>query len=437
MPLDLPAIRAQFPALERNAIFLDNPAGTQVARTVLDRMNNYLVEHNANHEGAFATSRESDALVEETRQAVADFLNARDPQEIVFGPNMTSLTFNISRSLVRTFKPGDEIVVTRLDHDANITPWVMAAEDRGCRISWVDFHPEDGTLDMESMQAALQHKPRLVAVGYASNALGTINPVAKITQMAHEAGALVYIDAVQYAPHGPIDVQRLGCDFLVCSSYKFFGPHMGVLYGRYDLLDQLSAYKVRPAPSSPPGKFETGTGNFEGVCGLLGALEYIEWVGKTFGEEYGEKYASRGRSSPSGQAEPGIPDLPLQGRRLNFKLGMSAIRSYEFELSRALLDILEETPGVTVYGITDRRRLEERVPTTAFTLKGKTPRQVAEELDQVDIYVWDGNYYALEVTTRLGLEESGGMVRVGPVHYNTVEEIRSFGEELGKMAGKL
>jgi len=418
MPLDLTVIRSQFPALKRHAIFLDNPAGTQVARTVLDRVNNYLVEHNANHEGAFATSRESDALVEEARLAAADFINAADPQEIVFGPNMTSLTFNLSRSLVRTFNPGDEIVVTRLDHDANITPWVMAAEDQGCKITWVDFHPEDGTLDMEAMRAAIERRPRLVAVGYASNALGTINPVREITQMAHAAGALVYIDAVQYAPHGPIDVQRLGCDFLVCSSYKFFGPHMGVLYGKYDLLDKLTAYKVRPAPEGPPGKFEIGTGNFEGICGVLGALEYIEWVGETFGEEHKERYAG-----------------DYSGRRLRLKMGMSAIRSYEFELSRALLDILEETPGVTVYGITDTKRLEERVPTCAFTLKGMSPRQVAEELDEANIYVWDGNYYALEVTTRLGLEDNGGMVRVGPVHYNTLEEIERFGEVVGRIVG--
>jgi len=416
MPLDLPAIRAQFPALNRDAIYLDNPAGTQVARTVLDRMKDYLVEHNANHEGAFATSRESDALVEQARIAAADFLNAGSSSEIVFGSNMTSLTFNISRSLMRTFNPGDEIVVTRLDHDANITPWVMAAEDRGCKVTWVDFHPEDGTLNMDEMQRALERHPRLVAMGYASNALGTINPVAKITQMAHEVGSLVYIDAVQYAPHGPIDVQRLDCDFLVCSSYKFFGPHMGVLYGRYVLLDKLTAYKVRPAPQDPPGKFETGTGNFEGMCGVLGALEYIEWVGETFGDEHAERYAGE-----------------FSGRRLRFKLGMSAIRSYEFELSRVLLDILAETPGVTVYGLTDTRRLEERVPTCAFTLKGKSPRQVAEELDEANIYVWDGNYYALEVTTRLGLEGSGGMVRVGPVHYNTLEEIKRFGEVLRKV----
>ncbi len=222
MPLDLSVIRSQFPALARDCVYLDNPAGTQVARTVLDRMKDYLVAHNANHEGAFATSRESDALVKGARLAAADFLNARDPQEIVFGPNMTSLTFNLSRSLMRTFSPGDEIVVTRLDHDANVSPWVMAAQDCGCNIIWVDFHPEDGTLNMDEMQAAIERKPRLVAFVFASNALGTINPVAKITQMVHEAGSLVYIDAVQFAPHGPIDVQRLSCDFLVCSSYKYY-----------------------------------------------------------------------------------------------------------------------------------------------------------------------------------------------------------------------
>jgi len=284
-------------------------------------------------------------------------------------------------------------------------------------VRWVDFHPEDGTLDMDEMQTALEAKPRLVAVGYASNALGTINPVKKITQMAHEAGALVYVDAVQYAPHGPIDVQDLGCDFLVCSAYKYFGPHVGVLYGRYRLLDELTAYRVRPAPQDPPGKFETGTGNFEGYAGVLGALEYLEWVGGTFGEHYAEKYAER-----------------FSGRRLRLKQAIAAIRAYEYELSRALLEVLEETPGVTVYGLSDMRRLEERVPTFSFTLGGWPPRQVAEELDKSDIYVWDGNYYALAVTEKLGLEDSGGMVRVGPVHYNTVEEIYKFGAALGRIA---
>ncbi|HEY5571591.1 MAG TPA: cysteine desulfurase-like protein [Anaerolineales bacterium] len=417
MTLDLSTIREQFPALENKAIFLDNPAGTQVPQAVLDRMTAYLTETNANHAGAFETSRQSDALVDEARGAAADFLNASRAEEIVFGPNMTSLTFDLSRAIGRRLRPGDEILVTRLDHDANITPWVMVAEERGCTVRWVDFSPEDGTLNMDDLQAALDSGPRLLAVGYASNALGTINPVKKIVEMAHEVGAWVYVDAVQYAPHGPIDVQELESDFLVCSAYKFFGPHVGLLYGRYHLLDELTAYRVRPAPSDPPGKFETGTGNFEGVAGVLGALEYLEWLGETFGEQYTEKYSER-----------------YAGRRLRLKQAMAAIRAYEYELTRSLLDVLEETPGVTIYGITDSRRLEERVPTVSFTLKDWHPRRVAEELDKENIYVWDGNYYALAVTERLGLEESGGMVRVGPVHYNTVEEIERLGEALRRIA---
>jgi cysteine desulfurase family protein (TIGR01976 family) len=402
--------------LDTPAIFLDNPAGTQISQQSLARIQSYLLETNANHNAAFATSRASDELIDQARTAAADFLGAARPEEIVFGPNMTSLTFNLSRSLARWLNPGDTIVVTRLDHDANIQPWVLVAEDRGCVIRWVDFHPENGTLDMDDLQVALEERPRLVAVGYASNALGTINPVEKITEMAHQAGALIYIDAVQYAPHGPIDVQQLGCDFLVCSAYKFFGPHVGLLYGRYDLLDELTAYRVRPAPADPPGKFETGTGNFEGYAGVLGALEYLEWVGGTFGEQYAEKYSDR-----------------YQNRALKLKQAMSAVRAYEFELNRALLDVLEETPGVKVYGITNQRKLEQRVPTVSFTLQGRTPRQVAVALDQVGIYVWDGNYYALAVTERLGLEQSGGMVRVGPAHYNSVDEIHKFGEALGRI----
>jgi cysteine desulfurase family protein (TIGR01976 family) len=420
MPLDLNAIRNQFPALQRHDIYLDNPGGTQISQAAIRRINAYLVDHNANHGGAFQTSRNSDAVLDEAHKAVADFYNATSPDEIIFGNNMTSLTFAISRSISGTWQPGDEIVVTRLDHDANITPWVMAAEDRGCSVRWVDFHPEDGTLNLESFQKALEGRPRLVAFGYASNALGTVNPVAELVRMAHEAGAQVYIDAVQYAPHGPIDVQALDCDFLVASSYKFFGPHAGALYGRYELLEGLTAYKVRPAPNSPPGKFETGTQNHEGIAGMLGAIEYLEWVGETFGSDYLEKYAER-----------------YKERRLRLKQGMAAIHAYEFELSRFLLDVLEETPGVNIYGLTDRRRLEQRVPTMSFTLKGRRPRQVAEALGKEGIYVWDGNYYALAVTERLGLEENGGMVRVGPVHYNTPDEIHRFGEALGSIASNV
>jgi cysteine desulfurase family protein (TIGR01976 family) len=417
MNLDLDQIRSQFPALQRPAVFLDNPGGTQIARQSVERMQAYLQENNANHGGAFATSRASDATIDQARLAMADFLNAPRPETIVFGPNMTSLTFNISRSLARSWMPGDEVVVTRLDHDANITPWVMAANDHDCRVRWVDFHTQDGTLDLDDLKKALESQPRLLAVGYASNALGTINPLSKIISMAHAAGALVYVDAVQYAPHGPIDVQTLGCDFLVCSAYKFFGPHVGVLYGKYELLDEMTAYRVRPAPADPPGKFETGTGNFEGYAGVLGALEYFEWLGKTFGADFEERYGA-----------------DYSGRRLRFKQAMATIRSYETSLSRAVLEHLAATPGVQVYGPKDTQKLEERVPTVSFTLKGWQPRRVAEKLAEAGFNVWDGNYYALAITERLGLEENGGMVRVGPVHYNMVKEIKRLGDALRKIA---
>ncbi len=288
MPIALPLVREQFPSLNRPAVFFDNPGGTQIARQSLERIQHYLLENNANHEGAFATSRQSDLILEEAHAAMADFLNAARPQEIIFGNNMTTLTLHISRSLARNLNPGDEIVITRLDHDANISPWLLVAEDRGCKVTWIDFDVEDCTLKLDEFEKALERKPKIVAFGYASNAVGTINPVRKITEMAHAAGALVYVDAVQYAPHGPLDVQALGVDFLVCSSYKFFGPHAGILYGRYDLLEELKAYKVRPATNSLPGKFETGTQNHEGIAGVLGALEYFDWLGKTFGAEQEE-----------------------------------------------------------------------------------------------------------------------------------------------------
>lgn len=418
MPLDLNAIRSQFPALQQQAgvIFFDNPGGTQIARPSLDRVTAYLTQHNANHGGAFLTSQRSDAVLDEAHAAMADFYNAARPEEIVFGNNMTTLTLHISRSISRTWQPGDTIVVTRLDHDANVTPWVLAAQDRGVNVRWVDFDVEDGTLRLDDFAAAMETRPRLVAVGYASNALGTINPVKKLVEMAHTAGAQVYIDAVQYAAHGPIDVQDLGCDFLVSSAYKFFGTHAGILYGRNDLLNELFAYKVRPATNDLPGRFETGTQNHEGIAGVLGAIEYLEWIGQNFGGDYAEKFARK-----------------FSGRRLHLKQAMAAIRAYEFEISRAVLGVLEETPGARLYGLPDVQRLDERVPTFAFTLDGWRPRQVAEKLAAQDIYVWDGNYYAINVTERLGVETQGGMVRVGPVHYNTLEEVEKLGEELSKL----
>ena len=411
-------VREQFPSLNRPAIFFDNPGGTQISRQSAGRIQRYLMECNANHGGAFATSVQSDAILSEAHAAMADFLNAARPEEIIFGNNMTSLTLHISRSLVQTLNPGDEIVLTHLDHDANVSPWLLAAGDCGCRVTWIDFDVEDCTLKMNEFEHALERRPKLVAFGYASNAVGTINPVREITQMAHAVGALVYVDAVQFAPHGPIDVQDLGVDFLVCSSYKYFGPHAGALYGRYELLDELKAYKVRPAPDSLPGKFETGTQNHEGIAGVLGALEYFEWLGKTFGRAQTEGLRERGYT----------------GRKLELKKAMTALRAYEFELSRALLSVLEQIPGLRLYGLADPHKLDQRVPTFSFTLEGKHPRSVAEALAKENIYVWDGNYYALEVTTRLGLEESGGMVRVGAVHYNTLDEVVRLGEVLKKIA---
>ena len=418
MSLDLKAIRQQFPSLNRPAVFLDNPAGTQIAQHSLNRINKYLLECNANHEGMFETSRKSDEVLHEAHTAMADFLNAKRPEEIIFGNNMTTLTLHISRSLARNFNAGDEIVVTRLDHDGNISPWMLAAEDKGCKLTWVDFDVEDGTLKVDEFEKALARKPKLVAFGYASNALGTINPVRKLTKMAKDAGAIVYVDAVQYAPHGPIDVQDVGCDFLVCSSYKFYGPHAGILYGRYDLLNELKAYKVRPASNELPYKFETGTQNHEGIAGVLGALEYFEWLGNQFGEKQAEAWKEAGFS----------------GRRLVYKQAMSAVRAYEFELSRALIETIQSVPGTRIYGLTDMKRLDERVPTVSFTLEGKHPKDIANKLGDEGFYVWDGHYYALAVVERLGLLEQGGMVRVGATHYNTLDEIARFGEALKKIA---
>src|SRR5215208_7581762 len=415
MPFDTNVIRQQFPSLDRPAIFFDNPGGTQIARQSLDRISQYLIESNANHEGAFATSIASDAVLDEAHHAMADFYNAASAEEIIFGNNMTTLTLHMSRSISREWKEGDEIVVTRLDHDANVTPWVLAAQDRGVKVNWVDFDVEDGTLKLDDLQKALQRKPRLLAVGYASNSLGTINPLEKIIKMAHDAGTLAYVDAVQYAPHGPIDVQKLDCDFLVSSAYKFFGTHAGILYGKHDLLEKLSAYKVRPATNKLPGKFETGTQNHEGIAGVLGAIEYFEWVGKKFGSEYAAGLGG------------------YQGRRLELKKGMASIHAYEIELGRALLSALGSVPGLRVYGLTDENRLPDRVATFSFRLKDMHPRSVAEKLAHEGIYVWDGNYYALNVSERLGVEESGGMVRAGAAHYNTLEEVERLKESLMKI----
>ena len=375
--LDLDFVRSQFPALSSGAIFLDNPGGTQVAQQSLKRMTHYLVHTNANHEGAFKTSRESDAIVDAARSAVADFLGAARPEEIIFGQNMTSLTLHMSRSLARTLNAGDEIVVTRLDHDANIAPWLLVAEDRGCTVRWVEFDPEDCTWNIDALQRQITGKTKIVAIGYASNAVGTINPVTEAIKIAHGVGALVYVDAVQYAPHGSIDVQALDCDFLACSAYKFFGPHTGMLYGKYHLLEELKAYKVRPAHNEPPHKFETGTQSFESIAGVHGALEYFEELGRQ------------------------TTDNRPQMRRERLVAAMTTLKEYEKSLSRALIEGLSSIKGLHIWGITDPAQLDRRVPTVSFTLDGWHPRDVAAALDKHGIYVWDGNYYALAVTERL------------------------------------
>jgi cysteine desulfurase family protein (TIGR01976 family) len=409
---DVAHVRSQFPSLVQTqngkpVVFFDNPGGTQCPQTVIDAVAGYYLRDNSNHGGAFATSQRSDAMLDDAHQAMADMLGAVSPGEIVFGANMTTLTFAISRALARRLEPGDEVVVTRLDHDGNVAPWLLAARDAGATVRWVDVDPEDCTLDMEGFAHAITGKTKIVAAGYASNAVGTINDVAAIVRMAHAVGALAYIDAVQYAPHGPIDVQALGCDFLVCSAYKFFGPHEGVLYGRYDLLDGLEAYKVRPATNSLPGKFETGTQNHEGIAGTLAAVEYL--------------------------AQLSGLDAAQSSRRQRVVAGLAGVKAYEKSLSARLIAGLQQVKGVKVWGITDAGRLDWRVPTVSFAMAGHHPRQIAEHLGKRGIFVWDGNYYALSIMERLGLEPSGGMLRVGLVHYNTAAEIDRLLEAVAEL----
>lgn len=422
MSFPIAAVRAQFPALASGAIYFDNPGGTQVPQRVIDRMADYLVRCNANHGGAFATSFASDAILDAAHAALADLLNCR-PDEVVFGANMTTLTFSVSRALGRRLQPGDEILVTRLDHDANIAPWLLLAEDRGAVIRWVDIDAADCTLNWRDLEAQLTPRTKIVAVGYASNAVGTINDVKAIVQLAHAVGALVYVDAVQYAPHGVVDVRALDCDFLVCSAYKFFGPHVGALYGKFALLDELRAYKVRPATDLPPGKWETGTQNHEGLAGVLGAVEYLEWLGKSAAGVRPAAFPSL--TGPVTTASP--------ERRADLVRGLTALGEYERALGARLIAGLQTIRGLRLRGIVEPARYDWRVPTVSFTLEGWHPRKVAEHLAEHQIYVWDGNYYALAVAERLGVQEHGGMVRVGLAHYNTAAEVDQLLEALGEL----
>ena len=403
--IDVDAVRDHFPSLSREidgrqVVYLDGPGGTQVPRECIAAITTYLERSNANHGGAFTASVETDALVDDAHAAGADFVGAHDPDEIVFGPNMTTLTLSISRAIGRELRPDDEIVLTRLDHDANVAPWLAVAEERGAKVRWLEVDEVDCTLDLAELERVVGPRTRVVAIGLASNAVGTINDVSRAVSIAHSAGALTYIDAVHAGPHLPIDVSSLRADFLVCSPYKFFAPHLGMLYGRREHLERLRAYRVRPAGDSPPGKFETGTQNHEGLAGLLGSFEYLASLGRAYG------------------AAP-----PDASRREALSAAMRAIRRYERGLIGPLIAGLQGVAGLRIRGITDPARLDERVPTVAFTMEGFHPRQIAEHLASHAISAWDGDYYAWELIRALGLAETGGMLRVGLVHYNTAEEI--------------
>ena len=408
IPGDLEAIRRKFPALNqlrngRKAIFLDGPGGTQTPQVVIDAMVHYLQTCNANHGVVFATSQESDRILELAHQSMADFVNAPSADEIVFGANMTTLTFHLSRALAKTWTPGDEIVVTRLDHDANVSPWVLAARDAQASVRYAEVRVPDCTLDLDQLSKLITSRTRLVAVGCASNAVGTINDVAAIGKMAHAKGALVYLDAVHYGPHGPIDVQAWDCDFLACSAYKFFGPHVGVLWGRTALLEGLSPYKVRPATNTLPGRWMTGTQCHEGIAGIAAAVRYLAEL------------------APATDPQAGVPGTAAYRARLNQV--MRGIQAYEQTLSARLLRGLAELSKFEVWGIRDLERLGERVPTLGITLPGRNAAELAKYLAERSIYAWNGNMYALNLSERLGLEARGGFLRLGMVHYNTEAEV--------------
>jgi len=412
---DVAAIRAQFPALRRqqdgrSVVFLDGPGGTQVPDRVIDAVAGYYRTMNANSGGSFVTSRASDSMAEAAHAAVAAFLGAGDPSEVKFGYNMTTLTFHVSRAIAATFAAGDEIVVTTLDHEANVSPWRAIAADRGLVVRTVDIHPEDGTLDLDSLQAALGDRTRLVAFGYASNALGTINPVAEIVRRAHAAGALTYLDAVHFAPHGSIDVRVLDTDFLVCSVYKWFGPHLGALYGKAAVLDRLPAYKVRPAHD----RYETGTPSFEAYAGTLAAVDYLRDIGRMYG----------GAAHDSGAGDA----------RGELTAAMAAIAAYERPLARRMLAGLRDIAGLRVWGIADPARIGERTPTFAVTLAGVAPAEAAAELGRAGIFAWDGDFYARGVIERLGLAALGGVLRLGLAHYSTADEVDRTLEALARIA---
>ena len=412
MPFDLDAVRAQFPALTltdngKRRIYFDNPAGTQVPQMVVDAMSRCLLETNANAGGRFVTSHAADEIIEGARAAMADFLNAETPDEIVFGQNMTTLTLHMSRSIGRLFQRGDEIILSRMDHDANVWPWVLIARDLDLEVKWLSFDTDTFEFDLDRLDELLTSRTRLVCVGGASNLLGTINDVASVCTRARSAGALTYIDGVQSVPHVTTDVQAIGCDFLACSPYKFFGPHQGVLYGRRELLERLEPYKVRPAPERYPGCFETGTQSHEGFAGITAAVDYFAWIGETM--------------------------AGASGRRNALGAAMNLLFDYEKILAERLIDGLLDIDGVRVLGITDKAAFDRRVPTVSFTHARVAPGDIAQYLADDNVFVWNGHNYAVEVAKSLGIYETGGAVRIGPVHYNSVGEVDETLELLLKL----
>ena len=408
--LDIEWVRRQFPALQQTvngkpAVFFDAPGGTQVPQRVIDAISEYLSKWNANLGGAFLTSQRSDLIVEQAHQAMADFFNC-SPDEVVFGANMTTLTFALGRAIGRELKGGDELLVTCLDHDGNVSPWVCL-EERGAKARTADIKPADCTLDMFDLQAKIRRTTRLVAVGWAANAVGTINDVREAVRLAHDVGAMSFIDAVHYAPHGLIDVKEIDTDFLACSSYKFFGPHQGILYGKREQLLRLRPYKLRVCSEKLPDRWETGTQNHECMAGVTAAIDYIADVGRYHSSE-------------------------ARTRREAIVAAYEVFRQHERELAERLIRGLLEIPGLTFYGITDPANFDQRTPTVAIRLEGYTPRELATLLGERGIFTWDGNYYAINLAERLGVQQGGGMVRIGLAHYNTAEEVERL---LGELQG--
>ena len=398
---DIEWVREQFPSLKLQvngyaAAFLDGPAGTQVPRKVMDAIQNYFLTANANTYGAFVTSRRNDEMILSARATMADLFNC-DSNEVVFGQNMTTITFALARAIGRELKAGDEIVVTTLDHDANVAPW-RALEEKGVVIRQAAIREEDCTLDFNDLKRKISAKTKLVAVGYASNMVGTINPIAEITKLAHAAGALMFIDAVHYAPHGLIDVKALDCDFLACSPYKFFGPHMGTLFGKRDHLQRFNPYKVRPATNTSPECWETGTQVQELIAGIGAAVNYLAELGR--------------------HCEPSV-----KSRREALQAAYGATHQYETGLLSRLIAGLQTIPGMRIFGITDAKRFDERCSTLSFRLGDHNPTKIAAFLGERGIFTWDGNFYALNLSERLEVEQYGGVLRVGLVHYNTADEV--------------